>query len=491
MNSIQSGQIRTWAIAVLAIVGSGILLAMGGSLFPPAAAQRPALTLTAMTYLPVVMAQLTSTPTSTPIRTPTHTATPTPTRTAVPTSTASPTASATPTGTPTTGAPSPVDARFFAVGPGGSDVIPHQLVRTSADRVYIFVSAQYSNLIRAYWTTSPGLPNDAAAFAGSTQVTESGLPLSVDAAYDGGSIVHVLVNTRETGVIKDYAFDLTTNAFKPALTLATDSHAIAGDYVGTSGLSGMVDKSGVLHVAYWSNANHILHQAYTYDAASHTLTQVGGTTTVDTAGSANHPALAVSPQDNSLTVAWVSEVTNPKKILARTRSAAGAWGNVESASTAPVWTSANFGVNIDQGPSLVVGADGTRHLAYIQDYDNTGDYGRIHYVTHSGSSWTDQALSAYSHDPAVALRGANQVVIIGHGHPSNSACKSMDDMCTIVKTGATWAAPQLFAQHPGSESFDASPSVKWSVVGWNRPDVIEFVFFRTPYSSPTIYYARY
>jgi hypothetical protein len=104
----------------------------------------------------------------------------------------------------------------------------------------------------------------------------------------------------------------------------------------------------------------------------------------------------------------------------------------------------------------------------------------------------DQALNSFSHDPALAINASNQIYIIGHGHPKNVSCLSMDTMCTIKKnSNGTWANPQLFASPPGSSSFDASPSVKWSVVGFNRPETIEFIFFRTPYDNPTFYYGRF
>ncbi len=43
-------------------------------------------------------------------------------------------------------------------------------------------------------------------------------------------------------------------------------------------------------------------------------------------------------------------------------------------------------------------------------------------------------------------------------------------------------------------SFDSSPSVKWSALGNNRPNTYEFVFFLAPngvYSSTTLYYGRF
>jgi len=500
-------------ISLLLIVSVAFVMIRASGLFSRAAAQTTVISPTTVIFLPLVMRPEEPTATPTPTLTATPTSTRTPTLTAAPTSTRTPTLTAipTPTRTPTlTSMPGPTPTpktatptstatmtpavsspTFFAVGPGGDDVIPHQIIRTGDDRLYLFTSAQYSSTIRVYWTKTAGLPSNAAAFGGSAQITESGLPLSLDAVYDGGHIVHVLVNTRNTGLLKDYVFDTANNIFKAGLTLAPDSHTLSGDYVGTSGVSGMVDLSGTLHVAYWSSGNHIVHMAYTYNSSTNVLTQVGSTTQVDAAGSANHPAVAVSPADHSLTVAWVSEAANPRTILARTRTSAGVWGDVETVSTAPVWTSTNFGINIDQGPSLVVGTDGVKHLTYIQDFDGTGDYGRIHYVVNSGSGWTDEALNAYTHDPALALRSTGEIYIIGHGHPNNTSCTSMNDMCIITKTGTTWSDPQLFAAHPGSSSFDSSPSVKWSVVGWNRPETIEFLFFMTPYSNPTLYYGRY
>jgi hypothetical protein len=117
---------------------------------------------------------------------------------------------------------------------------------------------------------------------------------------------------------------------------------------------------------------------------------LGNFVQVDTAGNANHPSVAISPADNSLIVAWVSEADNPPKIRTRIRASNGTWGAIQSASIASVWTSTDWGINIDQGPSLIIDPTGTKHLAYIQSFEATvGDYGRIHYVTDTGSGWVD------------------------------------------------------------------------------------------------------
>lgn len=421
----------------------------------------------------------------------------------VPTQTPHSFSSITPASTiPSTNIPSPslpiptpigsatITAAIFPIGPGGSDVIPHQIVRTSNNFLYIFANQQSSRLLRVYRTNNAGFPNTTSDFAAPIELTESSEPISVDAIYDGKATIHVLVNTR-SGQVKDHPFDIPSNTFKPAIILASDGGTVGSElYVGTSGVSGMMDMDSILHVVYWTNDNHIIHTAYTYDNSANSLTPIGNFTQVDNVGNANHPATAISPLDNSLTVAWVSEAVSPAQILTRTRSSAGIWGQIEIASTAPVWTSPDNGINIDQGPSLVIDSAGTRHLTYIQLIDYTvGDYGRIHYVTNNGAGWTDQSLNAFSHDPALAINSTGTLYIIGHGHPLNPTCKSMDEMCIIKKT-EDWENPVTFASPPSGFSFDSSPSVKWSVVGFNRPDIIEFIFFMTPYDNSTLYYGR-
>lgn len=379
---------------------------------------------------------------------------------------------------------------FFLVGTGYIDVTPRQFIRTANDRAYIFAGqAQYTTDIVAYWTPSAGLPNNG-AFSGQALTSVDSDPFSVDAVYDGANTVHVLVNTRG-GKLYDIPFDTTTNTFKARITVASNMGSIQGDYIGTGGMSGLFDTAGTLHIAYWTNNNHIVHLGLSYNASNNSLNEVIAPTQLDTQGSANHPVLAISPQDGSVTVAWVSESSNPVRILSRTRASSGNWGNEEVVSSAPVWFSTSGGLNIDQGPSLVIGTDGTRHLTYIEDSDQTGDYGRVHYVSRVvGGNWVDQALNTYSHDPSVAITNTNQLYIIGHG-PNNGG-QNTNLYYSKRQTNGSWSGIQLIASS-NQMDFDGSPSVKWSVVGFNRPDVIEFAFFGTDegnYNNPRVLYGR-
>lgn len=373
-------------------------------------------------------------------------------------------------------------------------MIPHQIVRTSDDRLYFFGNNGESSAgLYAYWTTSAGMPGKGSDFSGSMQVNNGAIILSTDVVYDGSHIIHVLTNGLD-GKITDRPFDTSTNQFKASKVLDTSGATLSGYYLGTSGISGRMDNNLVLYVAYWSSGNHITYRSYTYNSSTDVLTLVDGPTQLDTNGGANHPVLAVSPLDGSLTAAWVSQASSPAQILARSKKS-GIWGSVETVSSAPVWTSTSSGINVDQGPSLIIGTDGTKYLAYIENWRVSipYDYGRIHYVTNNGSGWTDQYIGSYTHDPALAINSAGQIYILGHGYPLNSACTSVDDVCIYQRNSdGTWATPKLFLAHQASQSFDDLVSVKWSVVGYNRADTIEFVFAEVGagYDKPVLYYGR-
>ena len=406
-------------------------------------------------------------------------------------------------------------ARYFKIGVGYTDVMPRQIVRTHDDRVYIFAGqTQGSNNILVYWTATPGVPTSAEDFSGSTQLDPPlpRNPISVDAVYDGNTIIHVLINencaspysvcTPNSGELYDHPFDITTNTFRPAKLISIGNSIVVGPYLGSGGVSGLFDTNGVLHVAYWGGYNHIDYAAFTYDVESDTLTHVDSLVHVDTRGSANHPILAVSPVDNSVTIAWISEASSPAQILARTKTANG-WGPVElvgpSDPNAGVWTSTNQGISVDQGPTLIITADGTKHLVYIQDVDSSGDYGHVRYATYTSSTgWIDQPVPYYTHDPALATNGQGNIYILGHGHfpnvGSDPACTHDYNICSIKKTATGWDLPQLFATPPSTETFDDSISVRWSVVGWNRPDLIEFAFFsgqNSNYLDASVYYGTF
>jgi hypothetical protein len=357
-----------------------------------------------------------------------------------------------------------VGTTFFSIGSGFTDSIPHQIVRTNGDKVYAFAPVVYSGSIHAYWSPTAGLPS---AFTGTTSIGTGANVLALDAPYDGVNVIHVLA-LLNNGSLRDYPFDTTANTFGAYTTLATNAQTISGDYEGSVGVSAAYDLNGTLQIVYVNNANHIVY--------------LNTGTQLDSAVS-QHPVLAVSPLDNSVTVAWLQ--TNDHSIRARTLSG-GVWGSVELVNSAPAFASASGGASIDQSPSLVIDASGVKRLAYIEDWRMSSpyDYGRIHYVQNTGSGWVDTYIGSYTHDPALALSGGN-VYLFGHGWALNaSPCASSDDLCIAKRNpdgSWTW---QLFAQHT-TQSFDTSASTKSSQV---RPETLEILF--SDANTGNLYYGR-
>jgi hypothetical protein len=398
---------------------------------------------------------------------------------------------------PTSIAVQAIPLEFFKLGSGYTDVIPHQIVRTSQDKVYLFAAnGVNSSAIQVYWTNDSGIPSSKNDFSGSLTYNATQKPISVEAAYDGGSIIHVLANLVD-GTLYDYPFDLAANIFKSPHLISSGDPVRTTLYPGTTGVSAMVGLDGILNVAYWNSGNHVTYRPFRYNPVSDTLTPQTTPFQVDSAGSASHPVLAVSPYDGSVTVAWLSEAVNPHQVLGRTKTSAG-WGNIEQVSnpTVRVWTYVDpqGGASVDQGPSLIITADGHKHLSYIEDTDSTGSYGRTHYVYYtSQNGWQDTRLNYYTHNPSLATNSSSGIYLFGHGmYLDSRPCGSVNDVCYLKKnTNGTWGAPQMFATHPSGETFDNSVSTKWSVVGWTRPELIEVAFFSgsaSNYWNMSLYY---
>jgi len=75
----------------------------------------------------------------------------------------------------------------------------------------------------------------------------------------------------------------------------------------------------------------------------------------------------------------------------------------------------------------------------------------------------------------------------------NTACTSTLDLCVYQRnSNGSWATPHVFLAHQGTQNFDSSTSVKWSAVGFNRPETIEFFFTNVAanYTNPELYYGR-
>ena len=105
----------------------------------------------------------------------------------------------------------------------------------------------------------------------------------------------------------------------------------------------------------------------------------------------------------------------------------------------------------------------------------------MRYATYTSSSgWVDQRVPYYTHDPALAINSQGDLYLIGHGLYPRRGCSRLYTPRQYLypeKNSTGWDLPQLFATPPSNETFDASVSVRWSIAGWNRPVLIDLVFF--------------
>jgi len=209
--------------------------------------------------------------------------------------------------------------------------------------------------------------------------------------------------------------------------------------------------------------------------------------------------MAIDRNTGNILVAWISEAASPKAILSRYyKKIQNSWSTIRSVSTTEPWTSKNFGINVDQGPSIVFDSKGLAHLAYIQNYEHV-DYGRVHYCQFDGNIWIDIPLHIFTHDPLLTITSYDTIYLFGHGHQMNpgNSCKNRLHMCVTVRDSANGAfgLPSLL-QAPSSvaASFDSSPSSKWSAVGWNRPETVELIWFMVVhnnyYGPLTLWYSQ-
>jgi hypothetical protein len=114
----------------------------------------------------------------------------------------------------------------------------------------------------------------------------------------------------------------------------------------------------------------------------------------------------------------------------------------------------------------------------------------------SQNGWVDTivvdglGIYYFTHDPSLTTDSSDQIYLFGHSDWRNSApCTAAFPAvinCYMKKNpNGTWTAPQQVKDRNGNpmppsnpqETFDDSVSMKWGVVGWNRPELVEFAFF--------------
>jgi hypothetical protein len=363
------------------------------------------------------------------------------------------------------------------VGPGYTDVSPHQLVRTAADRLYTVAPTCDSypdcpnSSLRVYRADQPGSP---ASFSeqDSAHRPAGGIG-SAAVAIDGTDTIHALWNDRSGKL--DYAtFATATDTWSATTLVGTTNWTNFGQ--GDEGVALALDANAMPH-AVWSatGADGRLHLFYANKGGSWSPQQVD-----DVALTGNrralHPTVAFTAA-NTLVVAWLEGTFNytPDGIIrVRTRDVNGAW-----AATQTINDPDGAMTTIDNGPSLLVTPDGTIHLAFVAA--NPPD--QVRYWYNGGGGWQGdrQPPAQVTHDPSLGPDGSGGVYLYGHGTPLPTYQDHGDDLYAFHKGAgaAGWGAWTQYA----TGAFDSSVTTRWAQFFQAHPEEVDIAYWADAYPN--------
>ncbi len=363
----------------------------------------------------------------------------------------------------------------IAIGPGFTDVSPHQLVRTSANILYTVAPTCDAypscpgNSLRVYRADQAGTPTTFSEQDAAHRPANVG---SSAIAIDGTDTVHVLWNDR-AGNVNYRTFSPTNNLWSNTTVVATTNWTDFGQ--GDEGVALAVDSNGMPHAA-WSakGSDSILHVYYGNKGGSWSAQQVDDIPLSNNRRTL-HPTVAFTAT-NALVVSWLEGTFNyvPDGIIRlRTRSSAGTW-----ATTQTINDPDGAMTTIDNGPSLLITPDGTIHLTFLAA--NPAD--QVRYWYNSGAGWQGdrQPPAQITHDPSLGPDGNGGVFIYGHGTPTPVDGHG-DNLYSFHKAAGatTWEPWTLYV----TGSYDSSVSTRWAQFFHTFPQEIDIVYWADAYPN--------
>ncbi len=358
------------------------------------------------------------------------------------------------------------------VGEGFTDVSPHQLIRTSTNVLYtvaptcdVYPTCP-NNTLRVYRANETDTPS---SFSEQDMANRPSNVGSSAIALDSDDVIHVAWNDR-SGNLKYRAFSTSTKLWSAnTTTVAATGWTDFGQ--GDEGVAIAVDSAGTPH-AVWSekDSGGTLHLWYANRGTSWSAKQVDDDVPLGNNRRALHPTIAFKA-NNDLVVAWLEGTFNYKPdgiIRVRTRNANGSWPATEAINDPAMTT-------IDNGPSVLVTADNTIHLTFV----NTND--EIRYWYYNGAWHGDtQPPTQQTHDPSLGPDGSGGILIYGHGTPTPIDGHG-DNLYSFHKAlGGAWGPWTLYV----AGSYDSSVSTRWAQFFHAFPQTIDIAYWAD--SSPNI-----
>jgi hypothetical protein len=363
------------------------------------------------------------------------------------------------------------------LGGGFVDANTHNLVRTSANRVYVFAADDGpvwqktgQGIIHAYRADQTGIPTsfseaDALHRPTSSSSVQNKLP-GVDTRLDINGIVHAVYVDNAFPVTLNYiTFNTATDKWGTVETIASSQDT---QDRGRGKFALVLDNSEKPQVVYMKGTSII----YTNRNAGTWSTPL----TIATGTKPLHPSLAFDSA-GTLHVAWMDDACSTcGSIKYMTRSAIGTWSPVETAAGTDVLSN----VNADQSPSLVVTSTGRACVNYV---GLTGSAVRVTCRTTAGT-WSPDPLptNIYTHTPQLYSRNDDLYVFLGHDVDINYGY-------TYRLAGQAWSPYKKLL----TEAHDGSASTRWDPRRDNNPNVIDTAFFdedilKTRTWIPEVYY---
>ncbi len=380
------------------------------------------------------------------------------------------------------------------VGPGYTDVSPHQLVRTSGNFVYVITPtgmAYRSNTTATLVVSKGNVVGIPTAYAAQdvvhspgtakTGITTTAGVSSSASAIDGTDVIHSVWidnqgNTKGVSGDVYYAqFSTKTGKWGPA-TLLDGATGWTGYVVGDQGVNIALDKNGAPHVCWTAKVSGKLRIKYSNRTGATWSKPVLADETAVTAINAWHPTLAFAP-NGDLLLAYVDGLggySHDGAIRTRLRHASGTWA---ATITIPI---GNVYTGIDNGPSLMITADGRQHIAF------TGTVSDIQYWYNAGSGWvSDEPLTKgmpqISHDPSLGPDGtANGIYIYGHGTPVPVRGIGPNLYRFHKPAGGVWGPWIEIVPDPHTPTanhVDCAVSTRWSQFFFNSPTTVDFGYY--------------
>ncbi len=379
------------------------------------------------------------------------------------------------------------------VGPGYTDVSPHQIVRTAGNVLYMIVpnGMSFRSNTMAQLVVSKGnqagVPTSYSAqdlihspgTPGTGITTRAGISASAS-AIDGNDVIHsVWIDSQGSATVPGnvyYAqFSTKTDKWGSA-TLLDGATGWTGYVVGDQGVNIALDQTGAPYVCWTAKVSTQLRIKYSNRIGTTWSKPVLADQAGFTVYNAWHPAMAFAPSGDLLLayVDGVGSYSHDGAIHTRLRHPNGAWAATLTIPIGGVYT------GIDNGPSLMITPDGRQHIAF------TGTVSDIQYWYNTGSGWvSDQPLTKgvpqISHNPSLGPDGtANGIYLYGHGTPVPIRGIGPNVYRYHKPAGGVWGPWTMIIPDPHTPTanhVDSAVTTRWSQFFFKFPTTVDFAYY--------------